>query len=297
MNPTVPQSFIDDAYEQDPANAAAEFGALFRSDIEGFVNREVVEACVTDGVFEREPRPGLRYAAFTDPSGGSNDSFTLAISHKDADSIFLDCIREVKPPFSPESVVGEFAALLKTYRISKVTGDHYAGEWPREQFRKCGIQYELSGRPASDLYRDLLPLLNSRRVELLDDKKLIAQLTTLERRTARSGRDQISHPPGSHDDVANCVAGVLVSSSVPQQRLRMGTLSEGGVAGIEIDPRTLKPIATERRQLGSALKPGPHQGCIPGKGIGSMPWLTGDEKLAHEFNLKNGIIRINGRAR
>jgi hypothetical protein len=32
-------------------------------------------------------------------------------------------------------VVEQFAAILKLYRIYKVTGDRYAGEWPREQFR------------------------------------------------------------------------------------------------------------------------------------------------------------------
>ena len=38
MNSTVPQSFIDEEVEKDPANAAAEFGAEFRSDIEAFVS-------------------------------------------------------------------------------------------------------------------------------------------------------------------------------------------------------------------------------------------------------------------
>jgi hypothetical protein len=31
----------------------------------------------------------------------------------------------------------------------------------------------------------------------------------LERRTSRSGRDTISHPPNGHDDIANSVAGAL----------------------------------------------------------------------------------------
>jgi hypothetical protein len=61
--------------------------------------------------------------------------------------------------------------------------------------------------PKSDLYRNLLPLLNSRRVQLLDDRRLISQLHGLERRTARGGRDSIDHAPGQHDDVANSVAG------------------------------------------------------------------------------------------
>jgi hypothetical protein len=35
----------------------------------------------------------------------------------------------------------------------------------------------------------------------------VSQLCGLERRTARSGKDSIDHGPGSHDDLANAVAG------------------------------------------------------------------------------------------
>ena len=38
----------------------------------------------------------------------------------------------------------------------------------------------------------------------------MTQLTSLERRTARGGRDSIDHAPGAHDDIANAVAGALV---------------------------------------------------------------------------------------
>ena len=61
MNPTVPQRVIDEAMERDPAWAAAEYGAQFRSDIESFVSREAVEACVALGVRERAPLSGLSY--------------------------------------------------------------------------------------------------------------------------------------------------------------------------------------------------------------------------------------------
>jgi hypothetical protein len=56
----------------------------------------------------------------------------------------------------------------------------------------------------------LLPLLNSRRVDLLDNKRLFNQISGLERRTARGGRDSIDHAPGAHDDVGNSAAGALV---------------------------------------------------------------------------------------
>ena len=121
----------------------------------------------------------------------------------------LDAVRERRPPFSPEDVVEEFAETLRAYRIAKVQGDRYGGEWPREQFSKRGIRYEPAERTKSDLYRELLPLLNSGKVELLDNSRLIAQLCSLERRTARGGRDSIDHPPGAHDDIANAMAGAI----------------------------------------------------------------------------------------
>jgi hypothetical protein len=229
--------------------------AQFRTDIESFVNREAVEACVALDIRERAPQSGVRYSGFVDPSGGSQDSFTLAVAHRDSDAAaVLDAVREVRPPFSPEAVVAEFAATLKRYRVTKVSGDRYAGEWPREQFRKFGITYEVAAKPKSDLFRDLLPMLNSRKVELLDHPKLIAQLSGLERRTARSGRDSIDHAPGAHDDVANAAAGALLSAlNAHKRRAFFGSYGYDGQitwrdpeTGEVIDPRTGEPIERTR---------------------------------------------------
>src|SRR5262249_56973787 len=107
-------------------------------------------------------------------------------------------------------VVAEHAALLRSYGIPEVTGDRYAGEWPREAFRTHGITYRVADKPKSDLYRDALPSLNAGLVELLDHPRLVPQLAGLERRTARGGRDTIDHAPGGRDDIANAVAGVIV---------------------------------------------------------------------------------------
>jgi hypothetical protein len=218
MNPTVSEEVIAEAYEADPASAAAEYGAEFRTDIESFVAREVVEALVVPGRYELPPLAATPYHGFVDPWGGSSDSMTLAIGHFEGvghDHCVLDLVREVRPPFSPESVVAQFAKTLRDYRIFTVTGDRYGGEWPRERFREHGIRYEVAEKPKSDLYREFLPILNSSRVELLDHPRLIAQLCALERRTARGGRDSIDHAPGGHDDIANVVAGVLARRSPP----------------------------------------------------------------------------------
>jgi hypothetical protein len=210
MNPTVPESVIKEAFENDPASAAAEYGADFRTDVDAFVAREIVDAAVVPDRHELPPVSTNAYLAFVDPSGGSADAMTLAVAHADGDRGVLDAVRERRPPFSPDDVCAEFAALLKSYGVSEVCGDRYAGEWPRERFRTHGIEYVPAEKPKSDIYRDLLPILNAHRAELLDAPRLVAQLCGLERRTARGGRDSIDHGPGGHDDVANAVAGVLV---------------------------------------------------------------------------------------
>jgi hypothetical protein len=229
MNTKVPKRIIDEAYERDEAVAASEYGAQFRSDLEQLVPRKVVEALVTPGVYERPPVAGVSYTAFVDPSGGSADSMTLAIGHREGDLVILDAVRERKPPFSPKAVSRDFAALLHAYRCNAVIGDRYAGEWPRDEFREHRISYQVADRTKSDLYRDCLPLLNGARVELLDHGKLISQFVCLERRTSRAGRDLIDHPPGCHDDLANAVAGCLVLAQA--RRVLVGNLQDYVVLG------------------------------------------------------------------
>ena len=60
--------------------------------------------------------------------------------------------------------------------------------------------------------------LNSRALELPDDKVLLRELRGLERRRGPSGRDRVDHPPGSHDDSANGVAGLAhqLGSRLPE---------------------------------------------------------------------------------
>ena len=66
-----------------------------------------------------------------------------------------------------------------------------------------GISYELCEQPKSDLYRDLLPLLNSRRILLPKSDRVVGQIVGLERKVSRAGKDSIDHAPHSHDDLAN----------------------------------------------------------------------------------------------
>lgn len=230
MNPSVPQSVVDAAMERDAASARAEYMGEFRADMEVLVTREVVRACISSG--SREVAPLLsrhRYCVFVDPSGGSADSMTLAVAHREGDDVVLDAVREAVPPFSPEAVVAEFARVARSYGARQVVGDRYGGEFPRELFRRHGLTYEVAEQTRSDLYLNLVPILNSGRARLLDLDRLENQLTGLERRTSRAGRDIVDHPPGGHDDLANAAAGALLAALAAGRRtVVVGNYGFGG---------------------------------------------------------------------
>ena len=104
FNPTFDSQVIERELARDPDRASAEYLCRWRDDLVSFIDRDAVEACVDSGCREHGPVAGLQYQAFTDPSGGRSDSFTLAIAHYEGSRGILDCVREVKPPFSPDGV-------------------------------------------------------------------------------------------------------------------------------------------------------------------------------------------------
>ena len=210
MNPTLSQRTIDRDFAKDPQAAAAEYGFGFRSDLANFLTPEAIAACVFAGRYELPPRPGFSYYCFCDPSGGSSDSMTLGIAHHEHDVAMLDLLREVVPPFVPETVVKDFVTEAKRYHCYTVVGDRYAAEWVSQTFSKFGITYQTSEKVKSDIYLSLLPAVNSKQIELLDHKKLLSQLAGLERRTRSGGKDSVDHRAGMHDDVANAASGALV---------------------------------------------------------------------------------------
>jgi hypothetical protein len=156
------------------------------------------------------------YAAFCDLSGGRNDDAALAVAHREGRKVILDLLRVWRAPFNPYSVIEEMADELKrNWKLKRITGDFYGAEFTASAFNGCGVRYTRSEKPKSRLYLELMPILCSGEIELLDDERLISQLAGLERRTRSGGHDLIDHPPGGHDDMANVVAGVSVCLARP----------------------------------------------------------------------------------
>lgn len=218
MNPTLAPpdqpGVIADAYAADSIRASAEWGAEFRSELNSLLEYEVIASAVDRGTIERPAQPHLTYHAFADVSGGRNDPSTLGIAHMEGGRAVLDCLRVVPAPHEPAHAIADFATTLAAYGCSHVVGDNYAGNFTEGAFRDHGITYQASKLSRSELYLELLPLMNSRKVVLLDNGALIKELAGLERRAAGRGRDSVDHSKakGSHDDRANVLAGAVFAA-------------------------------------------------------------------------------------
>jgi len=211
MNPTLDAEVIRQAQLQDPE---AEWEAEFRSDVQTFLPADVVEAAAVPGRLELPPIAGAAYFAHVDPSGGRIDSMTLAVCHRErSGKIIVDCVRERRPPFNPQEVVREFSGTLRGYGLKTARADRYAGQWVTEAFSQNGIEIEAAELSASEAYLELVPVIQSAELELLDNSRLKAQLAGLERRTRTGGRDVVDHSTGAHDDLAAAVAGAVVAAS------------------------------------------------------------------------------------
>lgn len=219
MNPTLPQSVVDEALAEDLQAAKSEYLGEFRDDVCEFLPRTVIEALVIPERTELLPRPQINYVAFADVSGGRSDDATLAVAHRDWEKrkVVIDRLFRYRPPFNPTEVIAQMAEELRRYRVRRVTGDNYAAEFVAKAFESQGIRYTKSPKPKSMLYLELLPRLCSGEIELPDDEALVNQLASLERRTRSGGKDIIDHSPGQHDDLANALAGVVEQASTKRR--------------------------------------------------------------------------------
>ena len=214
MNPNISEEFVQAQLARDLELNSAEYLCEWRGDLEDFLSLAAIRACVDAGVYERPYQSQFRYWGYTDLSGGSINSSTLSICHREGDMIVEDCHREIKSPHNPEVAVAEFSAVLRSYRLVKVYGDKYASAWPVEKYKQSGIVYDSTVvPPKSEQYLNLLPLVNAQTAKLLDRDRTVYQLAALQRRTSRGGRDSIDHPRNAHDDCANALAGAFYLAS------------------------------------------------------------------------------------
>jgi hypothetical protein len=216
MNPSIPQSVVDEAYETDPASASAEFGAQFRSDISSFIPRDVVERAVDIGISTRQPVPGTSYQCFFDAASGvGTDRFAAAWGHRENEKIIIDHVFVHKPPFDASQVFAEFAAICRNFGTTDVCSDRYSIGFLISECQRNGLTHKPSDLDKSRLYLHALPQLTSGRVRLPDVPEIVTEFCSLERRTGSEGRDKVDARGGKPEDVANAISGCVWLLSQP----------------------------------------------------------------------------------
>jgi hypothetical protein len=214
LNPTIDPDIIARAMAEDPEAARSEWYGQFRSDVSQYLPDALIDAAVVEGRVELAHVPNQGYVAFVDVSGGVSDASVLGIAHKEPgtrrENLVLDQLIIAKAPHEPHEVVARFGAVLQRFGIRRITGDRYGANWVTNAFKHVGVIYEPSELDKSAIYGEVSALFAEKRVELLDDKRLITELRLLERRPRSGGRgDSVDHPPRAHDDCANAACGAL----------------------------------------------------------------------------------------
>ena len=212
FNPKIDRRIIEAARMADPAAAAAEWDSEFRSDLQQFLDDDLIDGAVDYArPLELPPRENITYRAFVDASAGRHDAFCVAVGHVEDGRFVADCVRGRRPPFDPAAVARENASLALEYRCREVTGDNYSGEWVSAAFEAAGVKYERSAKPKSALYLEALPWFTRGAVSIPDMSQLIRELRLLERRVSRSGKDSVDHGSGGSDDYANVLCGAIAT--------------------------------------------------------------------------------------
>ena len=210
MNPTLPADYLQRMQDDDPEAYRSEVLGEFRTGTSTLLDPDAIDACVDVGIRERAFDAAVAYTAAGDAAGGTGaDAFTVSIAGRVGDTAVHVVERAWLPKFNPSGVIAEAADLVKSYGLRAITMDRYAGGFPVEQFRAHGVTVTPSARDRSQIYTDLVPLVNSQRVVLLDKPELLRELRGLERRRGTSGRDRVDHRAGQHDDRANSAALAL----------------------------------------------------------------------------------------
>ena len=129
----------------------------------------------------------------------------ISTERERAVGLSLGCCARPQPPFDPQAVVKEHAALLKDYKLHEITGDNYSAEWAVSAYKDAGIKYTRSEKTKSALYLEAQTLFARGGISLPDHKILLRELRLLERRVHRSGKDTVDHGRSGRDDHANAV--------------------------------------------------------------------------------------------
>jgi hypothetical protein len=219
FNPSIAQSVIDTAYEDDPEAAEAEFGGKFRTPMTAYLPRAVLDRAIDTNIIPQHRRiPGIRYEMNVDmATGAGRDSAAYAVGHKvrdgDRDLLIFDELKEERPPFDPLLLVKRICDIARFWGCTEIHGDQY-GKPFISLFAKHGINYIVHPLNTSEIYLHARVSWTAGNVVLpvfeTTTERAVEQFMSLRRKVHPGGRETVEHlGTNSHDDLAVAISGVI----------------------------------------------------------------------------------------
>jgi hypothetical protein len=225
MNPSIKPEKVERERRRDEDRYRREYLAEFTESVNSWISPEYINQCIVRGRLELPPQKEINYVAALDAATRGAD-FAIAIVHKTVgDSVVVDCVRTwtgtKNTPLSIEAVLFQIRDLLQTYNTNQVTGDQYYSDAICQQLLKLQIVYQrfdFTVQSRSGLFTNLKYYLGERKLELLDDPKLLGQLRSL-RQEQRPGGHVDVRPSSGNDDSAVALALALNKAIIQEKAL------------------------------------------------------------------------------
>ncbi len=223
LNPSFPQSQIDEIRAEDPDTAAREYDAAWTD-----ADSAYLAAVSVDAAIRPEPlyRKGVALSAAMDPATRGN-SWTLAVAWSELDEkpgkdggepehkyrVIVGGVwswtGSKSAPLSPRTVLGEIADALRPYGVRSIVVDGWSFDAMQDHAREVGLSLVEHPNVDRDLpYKRLKSLLGNGDLELPPDPVMRADLLAIRSR-ATSGGSKIHLPHTAnarHCDMAPAVA-------------------------------------------------------------------------------------------
>jgi len=239
FNSSMPQTLIDRDIEIDAEKASSEWLAEWRDDVAGLFDEPLLWSATDVGVTIRPAQLGVDYVMGGDLSDGKADSTAAAIGHIENGRIIVDALYERRAPFVPSEVFRELADFARPYRITRVVIDKFAAGMVGDGLKGVGLLGEVRERSTSDTYLLAVPSFTEGSVRLPDDRRLRNQFVQLQRRLGASGKATVTHPVGSHDDLAAATCNLIVAlatdarpSVIDHRRMADDVEEPAGIYGV-----------------------------------------------------------------
>ncbi|MQY57100.1 hypothetical protein GH140_02775 [bacterium] len=216
--------------KRNPALYDREYLAHFSADMASMYDPAMIDKAVNkDRPQELTYQKKHDYKCFVDcAGGGGKDSWAYAVGHNEKQRVVVDLVRSHTPKFNPDEVTAQCCKLLKTYKIGRVCGDKFSGDYASSAFEKRDVRYKRSEKTKAELYLEAESAFNTEQVDLPSKEPLVTQLKNLVRKTRSGGKDSVDTDSGAPEDEANVVAGLieLLSGKRSGSRVRIRSLTD-----------------------------------------------------------------------